>query len=115
MRRVIDTFVAYGLPEPVFEATQGGMAVTVFNATVNEGANEGANKLLALISKQPGLRSPAMAEALQTSPKNIERWLQQHKKRFDRIQRRNQNWRIFFKDIKNIQMPRKTSTAHYQI
>jgi len=37
------------------------------------------------------------------------------KKRFDRIQRRNQNWRIFFKDIKNIQMPRKTSTAHYQI
>ena len=77
MRRVIDTFVAYGLPEPVFEATQGGMAVTVFNATVNEGAN----KLLALIGNQPGLRSPAMAETLQTSPKNIERWLQQHKKK----------------------------------
>ncbi|MDR3368602.1 ATP-binding protein [Rhodoferax sp.] len=33
VRRVIDTFVAYGLPEPEFEATQGGMAVTVFKAT----------------------------------------------------------------------------------
>ncbi len=36
VRRVIDTFVAYGLPEPEFEATQGGMAVTVFkNRAVN--------------------------------------------------------------------------------
>jgi len=34
VRRVIDTFVAYGLPEPEFEATQGGMAVTVFNTPV---------------------------------------------------------------------------------
>ncbi len=32
VRRVIDTFVAYGLSEPEFEATQGGMAVTVFKA-----------------------------------------------------------------------------------
>ncbi len=32
VRRVIDTFTAYGLPEPEFEATQGGMAVTVFKA-----------------------------------------------------------------------------------
>ena len=34
VRRVIDTFVAYGLREPEFEATQGGMAVTVFKATL---------------------------------------------------------------------------------
>jgi len=27
---VVETFVAYGLPEPLFESTQGGMAVTVF-------------------------------------------------------------------------------------
>ncbi len=33
VRRVIDTVVAYGLPEPEFEATQGGMAVTVFKNT----------------------------------------------------------------------------------
>jgi len=32
VRRVIDSFVAYGLPEPEFETTQGGMSVTVFKA-----------------------------------------------------------------------------------
>lgn len=31
-KEVIETFVAYGLPEPVFEATQGGMA-TEYNVT----------------------------------------------------------------------------------
>ena len=34
VRRVIDSFIAYGLPEPVFEVTQGGMAVTMFNKNV---------------------------------------------------------------------------------
>lgn len=45
----------------------------------NEGVNEGVNQLLAIISKQPGLRTPVMADMLQTSPKNIERWLKQLK------------------------------------
>ena len=44
-----------------------------------EGVSEGVNALIMLISKQPGMRSPAMAEALQTSPQNIERWLKQLK------------------------------------
>ena len=90
VRRVIDTFVAYGLREPEFEATQGGMAVTVFKAPtggvnegvnegVIEGVNEGVNGLLNLIQRQPALRGPAMAETMQTSPKNIERWLKQLK------------------------------------
>ena len=102
MRRVIETFVAYGLPEPVFEATQGGMAVTVFKQAeqralektrggvsegvnegvsegLNEGVNEGVNSLIRLISEQPGLRAPAIAKQLGTSPKNIERWLKQLK------------------------------------
>ena len=34
MRRTIETFIAYGLPEPEYEATQGGMAVTVFKKTI---------------------------------------------------------------------------------
>jgi ATP-dependent DNA helicase RecG len=94
VRRVIDTFAAYGLREPEFEATQGGMAVTVFKAPtsganegvnagviegVNEGVKEGINGLLSLIQRQPAMRAPAMAEAMQTSPKNIERWLKQLK------------------------------------
>jgi predicted HTH transcriptional regulator len=53
VRRVIDAFVAYGLPEPTIEATQGGMAVTVFKETAKAaldsmlgGVNEGVNSLL---------------------------------------------------------------------
>ena len=45
----------------------------------DEGVNEGVNSLTNLIRKQPGLRAPALAAALQTSPKNIERWLKQLK------------------------------------
>jgi ATP-dependent DNA helicase RecG len=39
IRRVIDSFVAYGLPEPQFEATQGGMAVTVFKTPTEQTAS----------------------------------------------------------------------------
>lgn len=98
VRRVIEAFVVYGLPEPLFEATQGGMAVTVFKpkdqkthektddgasegATegASEGASEGVNGLYALIAAQPSLRGPALAKLLGTSPKNVERWLKQLK------------------------------------
>ncbi len=94
VRRAIETFVAYGLPEPVYEATQGGMAVTVFKETlgkekerfsqlkdegVSEGLNEGVNFLLAIIKEYPGLRVPSLAEKVPTSSKNIERWLKQLK------------------------------------
>jgi len=78
VRRAIEAFVAYGLPEPVFEAIQGGMAGTVFKQTeqeapenaavgVNEGASEGANGLLALIADQPSLRGSALAKLHGTS------------------------------------------------
>jgi ATP-dependent DNA helicase RecG len=86
VRRVIDAFVAHGLPEPEFEATQGGMAVTVFKSHaqktdvgVNEGVNEGVNPLFAHIAHSPGLRTPALAKTLNTSVKNVERWLKQLK------------------------------------
>ena len=90
VRRVIEAFVAYGLPEPVFETTQGGLAVTTFKKAeqkapgktsvgANEGANEGAKNLLVLITEQPSLRGPALAKLLDTSPKNVERWLKQLK------------------------------------
>ena len=78
VRRVIDAFVAYGLPEPELEATQGGMAVTVFSA-VNGGANGGANGLLSYIQLNPGQRSNEMVIALNTPLRSIERWLKQLK------------------------------------
>ena len=94
VRRVIDSFVAYGLPEPEFEATQGGMAVTVFktidgatanktdggvNGGVNGGANGGVNGLLSYIQLHPGQRSIEIVDALNTSLRTIERWLKQLK------------------------------------
>ena len=39
VRRVIDSFVAYGLPEPEFETTQGGMSVTVFKTPAEKNAS----------------------------------------------------------------------------
>ena len=47
------------------------------NEGVNEGVSEGVSALQHLIAQQPGLRAPALARALGTAPKNIERWLRQ--------------------------------------
>ena len=44
---------------------------------VNEGVGEGVSRLLEVIRQQPGLRAPALATLLNTSPKNVERWLKQ--------------------------------------
>lgn len=95
IQRVIENFVVYGLPEPVYEATQGGMAVTVFKAKttlsqklpqkirvnegVSEGVSEGVRILLTVIMQHPGLRTPLLADKMQTSTKNVERWLKQLK------------------------------------
>lgn len=49
------------------------------NEGVNGGVTEGVKILLALIIRQPGLRVPVVASNLGTSPKNVERWLQQLK------------------------------------
>lgn len=47
------------------------------NEGIIEGASEGVNRLLLTIQTQPGLRAPSLAKALNTSVKNVERWLQQ--------------------------------------
>lgn len=68
------------------EEISGGFSVTFVREArqsggVTEGVTEGVTALLNLITKQPGLRVPALASALDTSPKNIERWLKQLKAR----------------------------------
>ena len=47
------------------------------NEGVNEGVSEGVTALLEYIQRQPGMRAPALATLLNTSPKNIERWIKQ--------------------------------------
>lgn len=52
----------------------------LFTATVRRiGVSEGVNPLFSDIAQNPGLRTPALAKTLNTSVKNIERWLQQLK------------------------------------
>jgi ATP-dependent DNA helicase RecG len=81
VRRVIDTFIAYGLPEPEFEATQGGMAVTVFNA-VNGGvgSEKSSEKILRHLRTEPTLSAKALAEKLDVSPRAVEKQIDQLKK-----------------------------------
>lgn len=69
-------------PEIEFSVEEKFGGVMAIFAKVNGqtiDVHEGVSGLLNLVSRQPGLRVPALAEALATPPKNIERWLQQLK------------------------------------
>jgi ATP-dependent DNA helicase RecG len=84
-RRAIETFIAYGLPEPEYEATQGGMAVTVFKKPFNNGqdnlikSNGGVTKLRLYIQAHPGQRASDIATGLNLPLRTIERWLKKLK------------------------------------
>lgn len=49
------------------------------NKKVSGGVNEGVNTLRSIITQYPGLRAPLLAKKMQTSTKNVERWLKQLK------------------------------------
>ncbi len=65
--------------KPVTESTPINALPVNQNEGVNEGVNERVKALIQLVRRNPGMRTPSMADALQTSPKNIERWLKQLK------------------------------------
>lgn len=82
IQRILNDCHAAGLPAPMFENTQGGFRI-LFKAG-NEDTNgatvtEGVTALYNSIVQQPGLRAPALANKMGTSPKNVERWLKQLK------------------------------------
>ena len=85
-------FKQYGLPKPIFEYTWTAVVATFYkiveidegvnggvNGGVNEGVNEGVNSLLELIKNNPNKRSTFFSKELNTSVKNIERWIKQLK------------------------------------
>ena len=85
-------FKQYGLPKPTFEYTWTAVVATFYkiveidegvnggvNGGVNEGVNEGVNSLLELIKNNPNKRSTFFSKELNTSVKNIERWIKQLK------------------------------------
>lgn len=89
IQRILDDCRDAGLPAPLFENFSGGFRI-LFRVVdgdksrgvtegVIEGVTEGVTGLLNLIAQQPGLRTPALAEKMGTSPKNVERWLKQLK------------------------------------
>lgn len=63
----------------LFTTTVHRMPVKSSYSARDEGVNEGVNELQNLITTQPGLRAPTLAQTLNTSPKTIERWLKQLK------------------------------------
>jgi ATP-dependent DNA helicase RecG len=83
--RIRQSLLDYPEVQFTIEELSGGLCLTFTKPAaeegggVNEGVNEGVNGLLSLIKKQPGLRTTGLATQLNTSPKNLERWLKQLK------------------------------------
>jgi len=66
-----------GLPVPVLHENTGCVLMTFKLPEQHVGVNEGANTLVELIKQRPGMRVPALAESMNISPKNLDRWLKQ--------------------------------------
>ena len=66
-----------GLPLPTIHEHTGSVLMTFMLPKQLGGVSEGVSALVALIKQHQGMRVPALAEVLNTSPKNLERWLKQ--------------------------------------
>ena len=69
----------YGILEPKFVEMQKGFKVIIYKEKLSEGVSEGVKSLYELIIKKPNNRSTFFAKELNTSVKNVERWLKQLK------------------------------------
>ena len=86
IKRVTEACAMQGLPEPIVEMTQGGMAVTLFNLErvapekiVTGGVTGGVNTLYRYIDQHPDSRTVDLVKTLQLPRRTVERWLQQLK------------------------------------
>ena len=81
IKRVRQTMLAAGAKEPLFGLGGNFFRVTLFPVSggVTEGVTEGVESLLVAIGDNPGQRAPFYGSKLNTSVKNIERWLKQLK------------------------------------
>ena len=72
------------LKEPLIEEKNDFVNVDFFrpdkNIKFNEGVNEGVNQLYTIIKKYPNKKTPFFSKELNTSVKNIERWIKRLKK-----------------------------------
>jgi len=81
--RIFKECKKYGIKKPKFCEIANGFKVTLFNKKikkgVSEGVSEGVKLTYDLIEKNSGKRVPVIAELLNTSVKNVERWIKQLK------------------------------------
>ena len=77
--RIKNECKTHGVIEPIFEEFVHGFRVTLFKQKLNEGVNEGVNSLLNLIQNNPNKKTPYFVKELDTSIKNIERWIKKLK------------------------------------
>lgn len=87
IERIIEACQQENYPTPQWQVEPGGLWVVFglemarqgddvgISGGVNEGVNEGVKSLLILIEQHPGQRTPFFARQMNTSVKNIERWL----------------------------------------
>ncbi len=80
IQRIKDECRKYEIKEPIFEEFVHGFRVIIYKEKLNEGVNEGVKSLYELIKSKPNNRSTLFVQELNTSVKNIERWLKQLKK-----------------------------------
>ena len=90
INRIKNECKIHGVIEPKFEEFVHGFRVILYkekieernqnaNDGVNEGVNEGVNSLLNLIQNNPNKKTPYFVKELDTSIKNIERWIKKLK------------------------------------
>lgn len=86
IKRVKDECLKHGVIEPTIEEFQHGFRVVLYKKKldrddegVSEGVSEGVNNLHTLIKKHSNKKTPFFAQKLNTSVKNIERWIKQLK------------------------------------
>ncbi|GAF97446.1 unnamed protein product, partial [marine sediment metagenome] len=68
IKRVIETFKEYNLPQPIFQEIQDGFMVKVFKTTQKMKPYE---QILWLLEKNPKMTRNELAEALSKSPNTI--------------------------------------------
>ncbi len=110
IKRVLEAFSEYDLPQPVFEEIQNGFKVAVFKTTqktTQKTAQKATQKtrtrdqILALLSKNPNMTREDLARALAKSPNTIKGHIAKLKaaERLKRIgSDRNGYWEVILTD-----------------
>lgn len=72
IKRVLEAFSNYDLPQPVFEKIQNGFMVTVFKTTQKTTQKvQTRDQILALLIKNPKMTREDLARTLEKSPNTI--------------------------------------------